>query len=97
MVWGYFTAQGVGYLSLIENGLDGDLYRQILSEEFLNTLTYYNLSSDDIIFQQDNDPKHTANLTKQCFVDNDIKTFNWPAKSLDFNPKKHYWNKENPC
>ena len=72
-VWGCFTYLGVGYLTRIEGGLDGDLYRQILDDEFLNTLEFYELNARDIIFQQDNDPKHTAKLTWKWFSDNNIQ------------------------
>ncbi|CAB5351869.1 hypothetical protein RhiirA5_423447 [Rhizophagus irregularis] len=60
---GCFIYLSVGYLIQIEEGLDGDLYRQILNDEFLNTLEFYELNAQDIIFQQDNDLKHTAKLT----------------------------------
>ena len=32
-------------------------------DEFMGTLSIYNLGIDDVIFQQDNDPKHKARLT----------------------------------
>jgi hypothetical protein len=63
---------GIGYLCRIDGGLDGELYRQILSDEFQQTLEYYNLDAQNIIFQQDNDPKHTAKLTWKWFADNNI-------------------------
>jgi hypothetical protein len=34
MVWGCFTSNGVGFLCQIENGLDAELYRKILNDEF---------------------------------------------------------------
>jgi transposase len=71
-VWGCFTSLGIGYLCRIDGGLDGELYRQILSDEFQQTLEYYNLDAQNIIFQQDNDPKHTAKLTWKWFADNNI-------------------------
>ncbi|GBB91266.1 hypothetical protein RclHR1_18440001 [Rhizophagus clarus] len=64
-VWGCFTFHGIGFLCKIDGGLDAELYRQILDEDLIETLQYYELNILDIVFQQDNDLKHTAILTKQ--------------------------------
>ena len=74
MVWGCFTSSGIGYLCRIDGDLDGELYRKILDDEFLATVNWYNMDMEQVIFQHDNDPKHTANLTKQWVIDHDIKT-----------------------
>lgn len=48
-------------------------------------------SSDQIIFQQDNDPKHTCRLAKCWFEANNIVLMRWPAQSAVFNPIEHIW------
>ncbi|PKY61070.1 hypothetical protein RhiirA4_283663, partial [Rhizophagus irregularis] len=51
-VWGCFTSCGVGFLCKIEGGLNAELYCRILSEDFMETLRYYELDVSDVIFQQ---------------------------------------------
>lgn len=63
MIWGCFSSQGTGRLHVIEGRMDGAMYRDILAKNL-------SASAKDLkmkrgwTFQQDNDPKHTANDTK---------------------------------
>ena len=54
--------------------MDKELYCKILEDDLKKSIEYYGLDRDNIIFQQDNDSKHTSGLAKQWFQDdgNDI-------------------------
>ena len=44
------TWHGVGYAAKIDGRIDEDLYLQILKDELLNTIQYYDLDPSNIIF-----------------------------------------------
>ena len=60
MMWGCMTWDGPGYGTRIDGRMDGDLYLSILKEELQESFRYYHLKPAEVIFQQDNDPKHTV-------------------------------------
>jgi hypothetical protein len=90
MVWACFSYGGVGKLVFVDETMDAPLYVTILASALSPSLEQMSLS--DFIFQQDNDPKHTAKLTNTFFEQRNIKKLPWPPQSPDMNPIENLWN-----
>src|SRR5215212_6081886 len=89
MLWGRMTAKGIGYACRIDGNMDTQLYMDIPDDYLLQTIKYYKLDRDKIIFQQDNDPKHTSKLAHKWFDENRIEVLEWPPQSPDLTPNEH--------
>ena len=89
MMWGCFCWHGVGYACKIDGRMDKELYCKILEDDLQKSIEYYGLDRDNIIFQQDNDSKHTSGLAKQWFKDDGIDVLLWSPQSPDLNPIEH--------
>ena len=61
-----------------------------MQENLISSVKSLELPSD-YIFQQDNDPKHTAKSTKKWLSENSVNVLQWPSLSSDFNPIRNLW------
>jgi len=73
MVWGCISWHRPGQLHRVEGQMNANQYVHILSESFLGSIKARNIHPQNIIFQQDNDPKHRSKLATQWFHENKIK------------------------
>ena len=75
MVWGCMLWNEVGYTCKIDGKMDVDLYVSILDDDIQASLYFYGKTATSIIFQQDNDLKHTNRKAKSWFQDHDFEVF----------------------
>ena len=86
MLWGCIMIEDIRYAYKFEGKIDSNVYKLILEDEVLETIKYYRLEKENIIFQQDNTQIYTINKVKDQFQDNKFKVPKWLVYSLDLNP-----------
>ena len=89
MMWGFMTIQGPDMFYRIEGRMDQYYYLEVLQRDLLDTLMAYNLDLSHVIFQHDNDPKHTTKTIRRWLRSQDFNVLQWLAQSPNLNPIKH--------
>ena len=89
MLWGCSSAAGTGKQVRVEGKMNAAMYRDILDDNRALQSTLDLGLGRRFIFQQDNNPKHRAKITKQWLQDNYVNVLEWPSQSPDLNPSAH--------
>ena len=79
------TIQGPGMFCKIEGRMDHYYYLKVLQRDLLDILMEYNLDPSHVIFQHDNDPKHTTKIVCRWLRSQDFDILQWLIQSPDLN------------
>lgn len=90
MLWGSMAASGTGRIAFVDTTMDRFGYLNTLKTNLLPSVEKLGLTGS-WIFQQDNDPKHTACIVQEWLLYKTPKQLRPSPQSPDLNPIEHLW------
>jgi transposase len=87
-IWACIKKGGPNRIHIFENTMDAEIYKDILCGNILDLFT----TNNNLIFQNDNDPKHRSKSTGALLKELNIINLNWPSYSPDLNPIENVWH-----
>ena len=88
-VWGGISKRGATNVAIFTGIMTATPYTKILDAALLPFTQ--EVFPSGYRFQQDDDPKHCANFTRDYFRTNDVNWWPTPAESPDLNPTENVW------
>lgn len=92
MVWGCINQKGVGPLVKIDGKMRKEDYLKILEENLPVAIKKSGIRAQNIIFQNDNETKHTSKLVSKWLDNQKFEVLKWPPRSPDMNPIENFWS-----